>query len=356
MRDELRTPLNPVLMTITDLERDETLPEPLRQQMTVVRRNVELEARLIDDLLDSTRIANGKLQLQRSVVDARDLLCRAVAVVEGDARAKNVSLRIATCSSACPVNGDPTRLQQVFWNLLKNAVKFTPEGGSVQVDCQTVGDGAIRVSVQDDGIGISPEDCAKIFNAFEQGATGGKHRFGGLGLGLAISEALVAMHDGTLKVHSEGPGRGATFTVELPLTREKKPDAVDHQTEFVPRRALRLLVVEDHEATAAVMARLLKRRGYTVTLASSISSALGILATTPIDLLISDLGLPDGTGGELMARIHATRSLPGIALSGYGTEQDVSSSRSAGFRAHLTKPVDIEMLDREIQSLSREIP
>lgn len=237
---------------------------------------------------------------------------------------------------------------------MKNAVKFTPEGGLVRVACEIAGGQAVRISVQDTGIGISPEDSAKIFDAFEQGNTGSSHCFGGLGLGLAISKALVAMHDGTLTAYSEGRGRGATFTVELPLTRETQTSTPEDRTQPKPHRALRLLVVEDHEATSQVMARLLTKRGYSVATASSVNSALAVLAATPIDVLISDLGLPDGTGAELMARIHATRALPGIALSGYGTDHDVNKSHAAGFRAHLTKPVDIESLDREIQSLSLE--
>ena len=349
---ELRTPLNPVLMTVTDLERDDTVPAHVREQMTVVRRNVELEARLIDDLLDSTRIANGKLQLQRTVVDARELLRRAIAIVEGDARTKGVSLSVTTCDSPAPVDGDPARLQQVFWNVVKNAVKFTPAGGSVRVACEHTGHGTIRVSVTDTGVGIAPEDAAKIFNAFEQGDTGITHRFGGLGLGLAISKALVAMHQGTLTAQSEGRGRGATFTIELPLTSAARTHTAEDPGSQTEHRALRLLIVEDHEATSAVMARLLEKRGYTVTAATSVKTALQALHDTPIDLLISDLGLPDGTGLELMAKIRKTQNLPGIALSGYGTDTDITRSREAGFGAHLTKPIDIEVLDREIQSLS----
>ncbi len=352
---ELRTPLNPVLMTVTDLERDDTVPAHVREQMTVVRRNVELEARLIDDLLDSTRIANGKLQLQRTVVDARELLRRAIAIVEGDARTQGVSLSVSTCEAPAPVDGDPARLQQVFWNVVKNAVKFTPSGGSVRVACEITDRGTIRVSVTDTGVGIAPEDAAKIFNAFEQGDTGIAHRFGGLGLGLAISKALVTMHDGTLTAHSEGRDRGATFTVELPLTREARTHTTEAPAPHVEHRALRLLIAEDHEATSAIMGRLLKRRGYSVTLASTVKLALEILEHTPIDLLVSDLGLPDGTGGELMEKIREKRNLPGIALSGYGTDSDVGRSRAAGFSLHLTKPVDIERLDLAIQSLATKL-
>jgi PAS domain S-box-containing protein len=352
---ELRTPLNPVLMTVADLERDDTMPAHVREQMTVLRRNVELEARLIDDLLDSTRIANGKLQLQRTVVDARELLRRAIAIVEGDARTKGVRLSVTMCAAAAPIDGDSARLQQVFWNVVKNAVKFTPAGGSIHVECEPTDCGTIRVAVTDTGIGIAPEDAAKIFNAFEQGDTGITHRFGGLGLGLAISKALVAMHQGTLTAHSEGRGCGATFTVELPLTSAARTHIVEDPASTTEHRALRLLIVEDHEATSAIMARLLKKRGYIVTVVTSVQTALEALDHTPLDLVISDLGLPDGTGHELMAKISEKQNLPGIALSGYGTDADITRSREAGFSAHLTKPIDIELLDGEIQLLGSGI-
>ncbi len=201
-------------------------------------------------------------------------------------------------------------------------------------------------------MGIAPEDAAKIFNAFEQGDAAITHRFGGLGLGLAISKALVAMHEGTLTAHSEGIGRGATFTVELPLTRAARTGTADIAEPSAPRRAVRLLVVEDHEATSQVMERLLKRRGYSVAVAAGMKAALKVLEDAPIDILISDLGLPDGTGRELMEKVRETRKLPGIALSGFGTDNDINSSREAGFAAHLTKPIDIEQLDREIQLLA----
>ena len=349
---ELRTPLNPVLMTVTDLERDETVPANVREQMTIVRRNVELEARLIDDLLDSTRIANGKLQLQRTGVDARELLDRAVAIAEGDARAKDVSLEVTTCDTPCLVYGDPARVQQIFWNLVKNGVKFTAPGGWVRIRCEVVPGGMVRITVQDNGVGIAPEDLGRIFNAFDQGNTTGAHRFGGLGLGLAISKALAVMHEGTLTACSEGHGRGATFTVELPSAREAPAKPIVPLPPHRPRRALRLLVVEDHEATSSVMARLLSGRGYKVSVAGSLKEAIEILAGDEIDVLISDLGLPDGSGYELMKKVREERQLSGIALSGYGTPADVELSREAGFSAHLTKPIDIDKLDREIQALA----
>jgi PAS domain S-box-containing protein len=349
---ELRTPLNPVLMTVADLEHDRSLPPAIREQLAVVRRNVELEARLIDDLLDSTGIASGKLQLHRTIVNATELIRRAVAIVESDARTKGVRLEITTCSEPCPVDADPARLQQVVWNIVKNAVKFTPQGGWVRLHCEIAPPGLIRVTVQDNGIGIAPENLGKIFNAFEQGDNRTGHRFGGLGLGLAISKALVTLHGGVLTVQSEGRNRGATFIIELPLATQAPEAIATDSFPAAPRRPLRLLVVEDHEATSNVMVRLLTRRGYFVFAASSIKEALALLEETPVDVLISDVGLPDGSGRDLMEKVRQKKSLPGIALSGYGTEADLAQSSAVGFSLHLTKPVDIDRLDREIQTLA----
>ncbi|HZJ15122.1 MAG TPA: ATP-binding protein, partial [Chthoniobacteraceae bacterium] len=348
---ELRTPLNPVLMTVADLERDQSIAPAIREQLTVVRRNVELEARLIDDLLDSTRIASGKLQLQRTVVDATELIRRAIGIVESEAQAKGVRLELATCADPCPVDSDPARLQQVIWNVVKNAVKFTPKGGSVRVSSQ-ISSGRIQIVVQDNGIGIEQKHLASIFNPFEQGDLATGRRFGGLGLGLAISKALVTLHGGSLTAQSDGPNRGATFTIDLPLATQSPTTIAAVPSETARRRPLRLLVVEDHEATANVMVRLLTKRGYLVSAASNISEALAVLQKSPIDLLISDVGLPDGSGRDLMEKVRETHDLPGIALSGYGTEADLEQSSAVGFSVHLTKPVDIERLDREIQTLA----
>jgi len=351
---ELRTPLNPVLMTIADLERDETVALAIREQLTVVRRNVELEARLIDDLLDSTGIASGKLQLHRTVVSATELIHRAIGIVEIDARNKGVRLDVTVCPEPCLVDADPARLQQVIWNVVKNAVKFTPQGGWVRLRCEPAPQARIRVTVEDSGIGIEPEHLGKVFNAFEQGDIRTGHRFGGLGLGLAISKALVTLHGGSLTAQSDGRGHGATFIIELPLATQPAAPIASGLLPSTPRRLLRLLVVEDDPATSDVMARLLTKRGYSVVVASSIKEALNVLQQSPVDILISDVGLPDGSGRELMEKVRQTRSLPGIALSGYGTEADLTRSSDVGFGRHLTKPVDIDRLDREIQALAPE--
>lgn len=213
----------------------------------------------------------------------------------------------------------------------------------------------MRIVVRDEGIGIAAQDVDRIFNAFEQ-ADAKSHRFGGLGLGLSISKALATLHGGSLTAESPGVGHGATFTLELPIVARKINRTPSGSAAPAERRPLRLLVVEDHEPTAEVMERLLKKRGYSVTVATSIREALERLEGTPVDLLVSDVGLPDGTGHELMKEVRKKRETPGIALSGYGTEADVAQSAEVGFAAHLTKPIDIDRLDREIQTVFRDLP
>ncbi len=221
---ELRTPLAPVLMTAIDLESDPELSDDLREQIAMIRRNVELEARLIDDLLDITRITHGKLRLQRVDLDVHLVLGHTAEIVQDETNAKQINLQFSLEAVSHHVSGDPTRLHQVFWNLVKNAVKFTPPGGQIRVITSNPAPERIAVQVCDSGLGIEPEALPRIFNAFQQGSVGGQPRFGGLGLGLAISKAIVEMHGGTISVESQGLSHGASFTVELAaIAKAEKP-------------------------------------------------------------------------------------------------------------------------------------
>jgi signal transduction histidine kinase len=253
---ELRTPLTPVLGLASILEKDPKLSDETRADATLIRRNIELEARLIDDLLDITRIRKGKLTLSRQQVDPLVLIEHAVGICKADADAKSIAIRVVLPASCPSVNADPARLQQIFWNLLKNAIKFTPTRGQITVNCSDV-EGQLRVDVIDSGIGIEPDVLPRIFNAFEQG--GGKitRRFGGIGLGLAISKALAEAHGGTLSASSEGTGRGACFTVTL-ATSAAAPDAVAPISHAPAVEPLKVLLVEDHPDTSEVMTRLLR--------------------------------------------------------------------------------------------------
>jgi len=339
---ELRTPLTPSLMTLGALEDDTRLDERVREEVAMVRRNVELEARLIDDLLDLTRIESGKLELSTANVDVHALLRHILQTCRAEFDAKQLTIVRRLDASRSWVYGDGARLQQVFWNLLKNAVKFTPTGGRIEVKTQDSGE-KIRIDVIDSGMGIEPEVLPKIFKRFEQGGTDVTRQFGGLGLGLSIARAIVEMHRGAIRAESRGRGWGTTFTVAIPARAEAPTAVPNTQTQklrlsgALPRR---VLLVDDHFDTRETLAKLLKRSGYEVATADCVTAAKERAAHAEFDILVSDLGLPDGHGCDLMRELHERYGLPGVAFSGYGMEGDVQRSLEAGFSAHLTKPVD----------------
>jgi PAS domain S-box-containing protein len=350
---ELRTPLTPVLTAI-HLLKDISDPVPeMTDLLEIIHRNVDLEARLIDDLLDLTRIANGKLQLSLEIVDAHPLLRNALEICTTDIASKHLTAIVELDAEVHHVEADPARLQQVFWNLLKNAVKFTPEGGRVTLRSSNR-DGMLHIEVVDNGIGIDPEVLPRIFNAFEQGEQTITRRFGGLGLGLAISRMLVDLHGGTLTARSQGKGRGALFTIELATVAAaavapNEEGESDHGTGI--DRMVQILLVEDHRDTGDMIRRLLEHEGYHVTLASSVGEAIDAASLRRFDLLISDIGLPDGTGLELLRTLAAAGPLKAIALSGFGMEEDVRKSLAAGFAEHLTKPVSFMRLHETVRRL-----
>lgn len=352
---ELRTPLSPVLAAISLLELDETCPPETQESLRMIRRNVALEARLIDDLLDLTRISKGKLQLHLESVDAHDLLRNAIQICEPEVQQKRLRVVLELEAANPRLQADSARVQQVFWNLLKNAVKFTPAEGNIRIHTFNDHDGHFHLEVTDTGVGISEEELPRIFDAFEQGASNHK---GGLGLGLAISKALIDMHQGTIGAHSTGSGQGSRFEVTFPSSSSATPARETGPTPAAsPSRehqGSRLLLVEDHRDTLNVMARLLRRIGYEVHTADSVESALAVAIAHEFDILISDMGLPDGTGIDLMAGLRKNPGrdgFKGIALSGYGMEEDLRRTKAAGFYDHLTKPVDISKLDEVIQRL-----
>jgi len=350
---ELRTPLTPVLALVTAVKEEmEHLPAGIRADMEVIHRNVELEARLIDDLLDVTRIAQGKIPLRKEVVDAHACLRSAQAIFEKEGEAKHLKISLKLEAHEYFVWADPARLRQVFWNLLSNAIKFTPERGRIAV--RTFNDGPwLKIEVADTGIGIEPEAMQRIFTAFEQGELTRTRRFGGLGLGLSIAKSLVEMHEGNLVALSEGKNKGAVFIVELatvaPVAEPPAPAEGAERNLPEPRR---ILLVEDHEDTLRILARLLRKWGYGVTTANSVQSALERASEQHFDLLISDLGLPDGSGRDVMREVKTRYNLPAIALSGYGTDEDIRTSLEAGFAEHLTKPVSFQTLRMAVQRLA----
>lgn len=356
---ELRTPLTPVLAAAGMLESEKAIPAEAQEYVDVIKRNAELEARLIDDLLDVTRIVRGKIELDKEVVDLHMVISRAVEVCKEDVAARGLHLRMDLGSQEhCWVEADADRLQQVFWNLLKNSIKFTPSDGCVGVRCRGT-NGRVVVEVIDSGEGIAPEALGRIFRPFEQAERSITRQFGGLGLGLAISKALVELHGGSISAFSEGKGKGALFRVELPRVKHVAEQAErgngknDSEARGVQRQ-LRILLVEDHGDTAKMLSRLLRNEGYLVEHASDVATAESLAERAagegrPYDLLLSDLGLPDASGNDLMRHLRAHgQTVPGIALSGYGMASDMEQSREAGFSEHVTKPVSFPTLKEAI--------
>lgn len=351
---ELRTPLTPVLLTVSLMESHPGLPDDLRDDVATIRRNVELESRLISDLLDLTRIAKGKLQLDLQDVDLHLLIRAAADICQREASAR---LLLDLKASRHTVRGDSTRLQQVFWNLINNAQKFTPPEGSITVRSSDAPGGRVRVEVSDTGVGIDPAVLPRLFSAFEQGDLRASRQHAGLGLGLAITKRLVEAQGGTVAAFSEGRGRGATFTVELPavLVTTQKPAASKPAPLPQPDAALSVLLVEDHEPTLRVMTRLLSRLGHRVTGATTLASATAAASQSSFDLLLSDLGLPDGSGLDLMRRVRDRYTGRAIAITGYGMESDIAASREAGFTEHVVKPVDLHALQSAISRITASI-
>ncbi len=383
---ELRTPLTPVLAAVASLQEDESVPPHIVREVDMIRRNVEVEARLIDDLLDLTGVSRGKLELNRRVVDVRPLLEHAMEnYCAGVAQAKELSVTVKVTATETHVLADSSRITQVFWNLLQNACKFTPAGGAIEISIanelrKIPGEGDrvssdpdasefdLVVSVRDNGIGISSENISSIFNAFEQGERSRTRKFGGLGLGLAISRAIVELHGGTISAESKGKGKGAMISirlvaVEAPTATAAQAASDRESASASSTRSLRILLVEDHPDTSELLTRLLKRVGHHVVTAGSLAEARVLTSAEaagnsgcPFDMLVSDLGLPDGSGHDLMRELGECHQVPGIALSGFGMKEDVAASMAAGFTRHMTKPVDWQELKAEIEKLAAQIP
>jgi hypothetical protein len=358
---ELRTPLQPIISAASALLRDPRLPADMLEDVRMIQRNVQLEARLIDDLLDLTRIVNGKLGLERYNVNIDSVISRALDICEPDVMGKRQTLSVRLNARHKWVHADPGRLQQVLWNLIKNSVKFTPPGGQIVVETLDSGgngngsgggEGRLIVRVIDNGVGIAADVLPRIFDAFEQGSDDVARKHGGMGLGLAICKLLVERHEGTLSVQSEGIGRGATFTLALPTIEPTPTAAAGPRGAYtaVPARRLRILLVEDDHDSNYVMTKLLKAVGHDVVPAGDCASALARAAESSFDVMVCDLGLPDGSGLDVMAKVRDS-GIRGIALTGYGSDNDIQASRDAGFDLHLTKPVTTEQIVQAIEKL-----
>jgi PAS domain S-box-containing protein len=362
---ELRTPLTPVLATVTAMLEDPTVPASFQPTLKMICRNIELEARLIDNLLDQTRIRQGLLSLRLELVDAHELIDRAIEICADDVHDAELTLISQLRAEKHHLTADATSIQQVLWNLLKNAIKFSPPGSTIHVRSYNR-EGAGReedrsglvVEVVDQGIGIEPELLPRIFDLFERGGRVRGRTYGGLGLGLAISRELAERHGGRLTGSSEGAGKGARFILELPTSPAPVATGPAEPVEPVPTAhpcpPLRLLLVEDNVDTLRSLSDQLQRRGHTVRTATTLASAMKVVEESSLDfdLLISDIELPDGDGLELMELLRVKGSVPGIALSGFGTADDIDQSLAAGFSEHLTKPVEFRVLDQCIRRVA----
>jgi signal transduction histidine kinase/ActR/RegA family two-component response regulator len=362
---ELRTPINAIYGWAQLLQIGSLTSEEMQESFSVIVRNSQVQVQLIDDLLDVSRIVSGKLRLDVQPVDLCHVIQSALSTVSTASDAKGIQLQSILDPAAGPVSGDPGRLQQVVWNLLSNAVKFTSRGGKVQIRLQRV-NSQIEIIVADTGEGLSPVILPHIFERFWQadGSTTRKHR--GLGLGLSIVRQLVELHGGTVSVQSPGPGQGTTFTVSLPLSavhpsivasERLHPAGPSPQVTECPTtllEGLRILVVDDEPDGRALVKRSLSGSQAEVADAGSVAEALKLLEQFKPHLLVSDIGMPEQDGYELIRQVRATnsaRELPAIALTAFARSEDRRRILMAGFQIHMAKPVETYELIAAIASL-----
>ncbi|RDU96986.1 ATP-binding response regulator [Trinickia dinghuensis] len=344
---ELRTPLNAIVGWSQFLLRDASVPESLRKGLDVIDRNARAQARMVDDLLDFSRILAGKLRLETERVDLVDVVEYVIHSVGPAAQAKGIRF-VPSLGAAGDVLGDPSRLQQIVWNLLSNAVKFTGQGGCVEVKLERRGS-EVELIVADNGQGIKPEFLPHVFERFCQEDPGIARQHGGLGLGLSIARQLVEMHGGQIVARSDGTGRGATFVVTLPATcaepaRERDADALELHAP--PALAgLRVLVLEDEPDARELVERVLQERGATTLAFASALEALDACTAEAPDVILSDIGLPGVDGYEFIRRLRMSegqrgRSTPAAALTAFARSEDRRRALLAGFQTHLAKPFD----------------
>lgn len=351
---ELRTPLTPVLLAAAQWQAQADLPASVRGDLAMVCRNLNLEARMLDDLLDVNRILHGKLSLRQETLHVHQVIAEALTVVAAAIEAGRLKITLQLQAGNDCVSADPARVQQILWNLLTNAIKFTPEGGSLCITTSNDAEGELLVQVADTGRGIEPELLSRLFEPFEQGGQHTNRHYGGLGLGLTICKSFMELHGGSITAQSEGLGHGATFTLRFPTvcgsaSVAMAPPCTSSPAGDAPQAGRRVLLVEDHPDTGALLSRLLRSWGHEVRMAGSVASALEAASAESFDLLISDLGLPDGSGHDLMRQLAARGPIQAIAVSGYGASEDIRQSRDAGFAAHLTKPVTPTVLREAIR-------
>ena len=354
---ELRTPLTAIfgwsnLLQGGKLDRDKT-----ERAIDVIQRNARSQMQLVDDLLNVSQIITGKLKIRPQWTDAGTIIRTAVDSLQPAAAAKGVPVVTEIANGAEPVFADAERIQQVLWNLLSNAIKFSERGQEVQVECGRVG-AHFQISIRDRGEGIDPEFIPYVFERFTQADASATRKHGGLGLGLAIVRHIVESHGGTVMAYSRGKGQGATFTVQLPVPALQKDSGVPPESATASLKGLKVMLVEDEFDTREMVAVGLEQSGATVLLAASGREALRVLARQTPDVLISDIGMPEMDGYELLEKIRSEyppnmRAIPAVALTAFATEQERERSFEAGYQVHLVKPVTISELVRTVASIAK---
>ncbi len=365
---ELRTPLNAILGWIQLLQLKPHDATALKQALQTIERNAWMQARLIDDLLDMSRISAGNVRLDGHLIDPAAVADAALDTARPAAMARRIELITQLDRSIGQVWADASRLQQVMWNLIANAVKFTPEGGWVRVSLAAV-DGHAEFSVCDNGIGIRQDFLPQVFDRFTQAESGTTRRYSGLGLGLSIAKQLIELHGGTISVHSEGEGKGACFVIRLPLSagqvsyaEAERKGAAEKSAPGLPApvklQGIKVLAVDDETDTCQMLERLLRACGADVTTAGNAQQALALLDAYRPDIVISDIAMADIDGLELMRRLRRhpdprLAGLPALALTALTRQEDIERARQAGFNAHLRKPLEAAALLRQVAALTQ---
>ena len=367
---ELRTPLTSILGWASMIKNGEVEGASAERAIETIERNARSQARLIDDLLDVSRIITGNLRLELHPLNLAPIVAAALDALRPTADAKGLQLQTNFSPASCLVRGDANRLRQVIWNLLSNAIKFTPRGGRVQIDLECV-DSAVRLKVRDTGEGISSEFIPYVFDRFRQAEGSISRRQGGLGLGLAVVRHLVELHGGNVSAESNGLGTGSTFTVDLPMAQERRDPAraEERRREVERRKSLRgqkvrldgvhVLLVEDDDDSRKLLGTMLKQHGADVSSVASAKDAYRLFCEKLPDVLISDIGMPDEDGYELIQKIRALPveaggEIPAIALTGYATRKDRERSLAAGYQRHIAKPIEQNDLVAAISDLMQD--
>jgi signal transduction histidine kinase len=350
---ELRTPLTPVVGWVKLLRSGNLDNHGVGQALDAIERNAWLQSRLIDDLLDTSRIATGKLHFEPQPTDLNVAVRAAVDTVRASAASRKIDLQTNLSPTPLVIMGEPVRLQQIAWNLISNAIKFTESGGSVRVVTER-DDSSARLSVEDSGVGIAADFLPHVFDRFRQADGSTSRAHGGLGLGLAIANALAKMHGGRLEVKSDGVGHGSRFTLSVRIAREVAVPVEPVNEQSHSLLGLDVLIVEDSPDTLALLNTIFTNEGANVTAASSATDALDAVANNKPGLIISDIGMP-GTDGyqflEEIRRLPEMSQIPAIAISGYASQDDRQRALKVGYAALIAKPIDVDALFALIQDL-----